>query len=86
MSAICPEFIGVLERASEKNTPITIIIQSGANCCEHTGCVGEIVGDCFLTLISGNDACRRTFIPLDCICAIIDPADGVAAAEPVDEN
>ncbi|WP_027339762.1 hypothetical protein [Halonatronum saccharophilum] len=70
-------FIRLLRRLRETNDPVTIIITSGENCCEHTGCIGEIVGDEYLTLITsaGSGGCVRTYIRIDCICAILDPAD-----------
>ncbi|MCK8817071.1 hypothetical protein MWH28_06750 [Natroniella sulfidigena] len=69
-------FVGVLRRLAKKNKPVTIIITSGANCCELTGCIGEIVGDEYITLINPNDVCDRTFIRIDCICAVIDETCG----------
>ncbi|MCK8817056.1 hypothetical protein MWH28_06675 [Natroniella sulfidigena] len=59
----------VLERLVDDNKIVTIIITSGANCCELTGCVGEVADD-YLTLLTPDNACNRTYIALDCICAV----------------
>ena len=72
---ICPKLIKLLRRLRDNNEPVTIIIKAGQDCCEHTGCIGEIVSNCYMTLISGNDGCARTYIPLDCICAITEPGE-----------
>ncbi|WP_027339760.1 hypothetical protein [Halonatronum saccharophilum] len=70
----CPRpegFIDLLRSIRRFDREITCIIRSGTNCCEITGCVGEIVCDEYLVLISPNDACVRNYIRIDCICAII---------------
>ena len=75
MTGCCPEFVRVLKRLRRNNEPVTIIVKSGSDCCSHTGCICEIVDDCYVTLLSGENGCDRTYIPLDCICAVIDPAE-----------
>lgn len=67
--------VDVLQKLKKKNRVVTIIIKSGENCCELTGCIGEVVCGEYVTLISSNNACLRTYIAIDCICAIIDSED-----------
>ncbi len=64
--------VGVLKHLKCNNRPVTIIISSGKNCCELSGCIGQIVSDNYVTLINDNNACTRTYIAIDCICAVID--------------
>ena len=71
----CPEFVDLLNRLRDGNDPVRIVVNSGADCCEHIGCIGEIVNECYITLISSNDVCVRTYIPLDCICAVVVPPE-----------
>ncbi|MCK8826130.1 hypothetical protein [Fuchsiella alkaliacetigena] len=63
----------LLKRLSEEKEPVTIIISSGTECCEITGCIAKITDD-YITLITSSNACRRAYIAIDCICAIIKPA------------
>lgn len=74
MADCCPEFVEVLQRLRVNNNPVTILIRSGSDCCEIEGCICEIVDGCYITLLSGENGCERTYIPINCICAIIDPA------------
>ncbi|WP_408955242.1 hypothetical protein [Natroniella sp. ANB-PHB2] len=59
----------VLERLVDDNKVITIIITPGANCCELTGCIGEVADD-YLILLTPDNACNLTYIALDCICVV----------------
>ncbi|MCK8817070.1 hypothetical protein MWH28_06745 [Natroniella sulfidigena] len=71
------DFVKVLRGFAKKNKPITIIIKSGQNCCRFTGCIGEIVGVEYITLITSNGVCVRTYIRIDCICAVKDEVEEV---------
>ncbi|MEJ6952461.1 hypothetical protein [Natronospora cellulosivora (SeqCode)] len=76
-----PEFLKLLRRIAKCNRAVTIIIRSGENCCSHTGCIAEVVENSYVVLITAvNDTCQRTYIPLECICAVIDPANNNAEA------
>ncbi len=59
----------LLKRLDEQCERITIFIQSGSKCCKLTGCLCD-VNDCFAVLIDTNDTCQRTYIAMDCICAV----------------
>ena len=61
----------LLKRLADKCKKIAVIIKSGENCCRQVGCIAD-VDDCFLVLIDQNNVCKRTYIPLDCICAVKD--------------
>jgi len=64
----------LLERIKDTDEQVNIIIQSGEDCCEFTGCICE-VDDCFVVLIdTKRGTCIRTYILLDCICALVHPA------------
>jgi hypothetical protein len=64
----------LLERIKDTDEQVDIIIQSGEDCCEFTGCICE-VDDCFVVLIdTKHGTCIRTYILLDCICALVHPA------------
>jgi hypothetical protein len=67
------DLVRLLNKIKDTSEEVTIIIQSGEGCCEITGCICEI-DKCFVVLIDSNHVCRRTYILLDCICAIIHPA------------
>ncbi|MCK8826723.1 hypothetical protein MWH25_03060 [Natroniella acetigena] len=68
------DFVKVLKRLAKCNKPVTIIIRSGANCCELTGCIGEVTDE-FVVLIASNNVCIRKYIRTDCICAVIEPTE-----------
>ncbi|SJZ38633.1 hypothetical protein [Selenihalanaerobacter shriftii] len=59
---------------------ITVILKSGDECCLWSGCFGGLDDGClWIYNICGGvptepTECRRMYIPLECICAIIDPA------------
>ncbi|PRX26468.1 hypothetical protein BX659_12059 [Orenia metallireducens] len=65
----------LLNKIKDTNEEVTIIIQSGEDCCDFTGCICEI-NDCFLVLVDGDNICVKTYILLDKICAVIHPAKG----------
>ncbi|MCK8817072.1 hypothetical protein MWH28_06755 [Natroniella sulfidigena] len=68
------DFVKVLRRLAKCNKPVTIIVKSGANCCELTGCVGEVTDE-FVVLIASNNVCIRKYIRTEFICAVIEPAE-----------
>ncbi|WP_408955256.1 hypothetical protein [Natroniella sp. ANB-PHB2] len=80
------DFVKVLKGFAKKNKPITIIIKSGQNCCKFTGCIGEIVGDEYITLIASNDVCVKTYIRIDCICAVSDEVEEVKDFKAVEDK
>ncbi|GAB6138903.1 hypothetical protein [Halanaerobaculum tunisiense] len=59
----------LLEDFKDECEEVTIFIQTGSECCARTGCICD-VDDCFVTLFDTDDACQRTFILLDTICAV----------------
>ncbi|MEJ6952459.1 hypothetical protein [Natronospora cellulosivora (SeqCode)] len=65
-------FLKVLKKLTKKNEAVTIIIRAGGNCCDLEGCV-LAVSDEIVTLLLNE--CGRIYIRVDCICAVIDPAD-----------
>ncbi|MCK8826725.1 hypothetical protein MWH25_03070 [Natroniella acetigena] len=79
------QFLKVLRRFAKKNKPITVIIKSGQNCCRFTGCIGEIVSGEYITLITSNNVCVRTYIRIDCICTVVDEVEGVDKLYEVEE-
>jgi len=69
------ELIKLLEHLKVKAELVTIIIQAGGNCCRHRGCICEII-DCSTVVLvddreKGQGGCERTYISIDCICAIV---------------
>lgn len=74
--------INILKKLSKKNKKVTIIIKSGANCCELTGCIIDIKKNCVKLLTNKNNTCRRIFIDINCICAVIVPARKVPPPPP----
>ncbi|GAB6138902.1 hypothetical protein [Halanaerobaculum tunisiense] len=65
----------LLKRLETECEEVTIFIQTGDECCARTGCICD-VDDCFVTIFDTDDACQRTFILLDCICAVKNCVDG----------
>ncbi|SJZ38610.1 hypothetical protein [Selenihalanaerobacter shriftii] len=71
----------VLKRIDEDDV-ITVILKSDGFCCAWTGCFCRIENNTLVLfnpelafdegLING-ESCRKMYIPLDCICAIINP-------------
>ncbi|SJZ38627.1 hypothetical protein SAMN02745118_00680 [Selenihalanaerobacter shriftii] len=59
----------------DKSDRITVILKSGDGCCLWCGCFGGVEDGWLYNIISFDDPteCRRMYIPLECICAIIDP-------------
>jgi|GEM_PF-3753384 len=64
----------LLNKIKDTNEEVNVIVQSGEGCCDFTGCICEI-NDCFLVLVDGDDICRKTYILLDKICAVVHPAN-----------
>ncbi|SJZ38598.1 hypothetical protein [Selenihalanaerobacter shriftii] len=73
--------LNVLNRIDEDDV-ITVILQSGEFCCAWTGCFCRIEDNTLVLFnvfpafdgpIVDGESCKRMHIPLDCICAIIDP-------------
>ncbi|OCL25769.1 hypothetical protein U472_15730 [Orenia metallireducens] len=69
------ELIKLLDDLKIEAERVSIIIQSGGDCCRHRGCICEIIDESIVVLVEdrdkGKDRCERTYIPIDCICAII---------------
>lgn len=59
----------LLTQLQDNCEQVTIFIQSGDKCCKRTGCICD-VDDCFVVLLDDDDPCERTYILLDCICAV----------------
>ncbi|PRX26471.1 hypothetical protein BX659_12062 [Orenia metallireducens] len=67
--------IELLEDLKVEAELVSIIIQAGGGCCRHRGCICEII-DCATVVlvddrVKGKGRCERTYIPIDCICAIV---------------
>lgn len=60
------EVLNQLETECER---VTIFLQTGSKCCKQTGCICD-VNDCFVVLLADDNPCKRTYILLDCICAV----------------
>jgi hypothetical protein len=63
------ELKDLLKQLEDNCEEITIFIQSGDRCCKRTGCLCD-VNDCFAVLIDTDKNCQKTWILLDCICAV----------------
>ncbi len=59
----------VLKQLETECERVTIFLQTGSKYCKQTGCICD-VNDCFVVLLADDDPCQRTYILLDCICAI----------------
>mgnify|MGYP006298242495 CR=1 FL=1 len=59
----------LLKRLEDDCEQVTIFLQTGSKCCKRTGCICD-VDDCFVVLLDDDDPCERTYILLDCICAV----------------
>ena len=69
-----PRFVGLLRKFRNSTDTVTLIITSGQNCCEITGCVANIVENSYVVLLTNdNNGCNRTYVRIDCICAIQRP-------------
>ncbi|SJZ38654.1 hypothetical protein [Selenihalanaerobacter shriftii] len=71
--------IKVIDQLDETDR-ITVILKSGDACCLWNGCFGGVEDGCLKLFNIFSPAfpidpteCRIMYIPLDCICAIIDP-------------
>ena len=76
----------VLKKFAKNTEPVTLIIKSGENCCEITGCILTVKKD-LVILLTDDDPCRRIYVVIDCICAIKKPAEvEPPPPPPVDEE
>ena len=64
----------ILKKFAKNTEPVTLIIKSGENCCEITGCILTVKKD-LVILLTDDDPCRRIYVVIDCICAIKKPAE-----------
>ena len=65
----------VLEKYVSSTKKVTLIVRSGANCCEITGCLVNLVDndDGYVVLLNNdnnNCECPKTFVRINCICAV----------------
>lgn len=74
----------VLRRIFTNNELVTLIIKSGANCCELTGCIASIKKDHVILMTQGN-SCRKIFVKIDCICAVVIPDEVPVPPPPAEE-
>jgi len=76
MANVCDAFVDVLNELVCTTKQVTLTIKSGENCCEVTGCLARIVDDCYVVIINNNNEdCPKTFVRIDCICAIQVPGE-----------
>jgi len=71
-------FIRLLKKLSGENKQVSIIINSGENCCKLTGCIGRMICSKYITIITDDNnsnpdqtnSCNLTHIKIKYICAI----------------
>ena len=63
----------VLQKLSKETDAVTVVIKSGAECCQITGCIARIEDNILTMLVENEDECPRVYIAIDCICAVYHP-------------